>query len=100
MTTSLKSFDDKIDALKLKKKELENKQAQHLFSYVSKELGPSSSPQLAAIILKEAWEQATQNQKETWIKSAETFQFTKPRKSRKNRKTARETSAKNNDSRV
>jgi hypothetical protein len=83
MPVSLKSFDDKIAELKTKKKELESKQAQQLLKNLSSEIGSSFSPHLAACIVKDSWASATQNQKESWLKSAEKFQFTKPRSSRK-----------------
>ena len=80
MTISLKSFDDKIQSLKSKKKELEIKQAQQLLKSTSAMIGKDFSPQLAACIVEDAWQNATDNQKEEWVKSAKKFQFTKPRK--------------------
>ena len=83
MTTSLKAFDEKIQALKQKKKELQNKQAQQLFKATSYIIGGSFSPQLAACIVDDSWNNASPEKKEGWIKSSKKFQFTKPRKSRK-----------------
>lgn len=82
MPITLKSFDDKIDDLKRKKKELEAKQAQQLFKSVSYIIGGSFSPQLAACIIDDSWKNSTPAKKEDWIKSSKKFQFTRPRKSK------------------
>ena len=83
MTVSIKAFDEKIQVLKLKKKELEIKQAQQLFKSTSYIIGGSFSPQLAACIVEDSWNNAPDEKKEGWIKSSKKFQFTKPRKARK-----------------
>jgi hypothetical protein len=82
MSVTLKSYDDKIDDLKRKKKELEAKQAQQLFKAASYIIGGSYSPQLAACIIDDSWKSATEIKKGEWIKSSKKFQFTRPRKAK------------------
>ena len=82
MPVTLKSFDDKIDDLKRKKKELEAKQAQQLFKAASYIIGGSYSPQLAACIIDDSWKNATEIKKGEWIKSAKKFQFNRARKAK------------------
>ena len=73
MSVTLKSYDDKIDDLKRKKKELEAKQAQQLFKTASYIIGGSCSPQLAACIIDDSWKNAAPEKKEDWIKSSKKF---------------------------
>ncbi|NRA89541.1 MAG: hypothetical protein HRU43_00465 [Simkaniaceae bacterium] len=83
MAKTLKEFDQKIELLKQKKKQLEAKQASLLLKHIEKACGPSSSPQLGAVIIQDAWANASKDQKEKWRKAAEKFQFNKPRKASK-----------------
>ncbi len=80
MSLSLKAFDEKIANLKQKKSALEAKQAQYLSKYLSNEIGDPFSPQLAACIVQESWQRSAKDQKEKWLKAAQTFQFNRPRK--------------------
>lgn len=75
MSLSLKAFDEKIADLKQKKLALEAKQAQHLSKYLSNEIGESFSPQLAACVVQDTWQRSAKDQKEKWLKAAQTFQF-------------------------
>jgi hypothetical protein len=83
MAKTLKEFDQKIEVLKQKKKQLEAKQTSLLFKHIEKTCGPSSPPQLGAIIIQESWANASKDQKEKWRKAAEKFQFNRPRKAPK-----------------
>ena len=59
MAKTLKEFDQKIELLKQKKKQLEAKQASLLLKHIEKACGPSSSPQLGAVIIQDAWANAS-----------------------------------------
>lgn len=83
MTASVKAFDDKIQELKLKKKEFETKQATLLFKNAHKSLEDQFTPQLAAIIIQQSWASASKDQKEKWQKAAEKFQLSPRRKTSK-----------------
>ena len=80
MPISLKSFDEKIAELKEKKKALELKHAQQLIKYISSEVGDKFSPALAACVIQDSWSTANKDKQEKWLKAAEKFQFSKPRK--------------------
>ena len=83
MSLSLKIVDEKIASLKQKKRALETKQAQHLSKYLATEIGDLYSPQLAACVVQDTWQNAPTDQKETWLKAAKKFQFSKPQKAAK-----------------
>jgi len=91
MNVMLKDIDQRIMNLQKKKRDIQVRQSGQLFKCLEKNIGKSFTPQLAAVVVKEAWGKADQKEREKWIKSAEKFQLTPPRS---NRKTALQNSAK------
>jgi hypothetical protein len=70
---SLQTIDQKIQDLKLKKQETLKKISAIFLSQASQILGKEFSPELALVILQDAWTDATQDQQEEWRQQVQKF---------------------------
>ena len=75
MPTELIEIQNKIDALKAKKLELEKKQSVQLVKYLSDKIGNDFSASLAAIVFVEAWEKSDETKRRAWLNAAKEFRF-------------------------
>ena len=71
--STIKQIDLKIQELKKKKKQLEEKQAKSFFESTQSILGDEFSPELALAMIESAWSKASKNDKEAWHKAAQKF---------------------------
>jgi hypothetical protein len=71
----LNAIDDKIAHLKTLKEDLEMHAGRLLYRKINAILGENFTPQLALVILRETWKNASLETKESWQEKANTFPF-------------------------
>ena len=70
---SLDAINQKIKDLESKKKELHLRDSKKLYKDIQQILGDQFSSSLATLIMAETWKDASQEQKNRWLKAAHTF---------------------------
>ena len=73
MVMSLDAINQKIKDLESKKKELHLRDSKKLYKDIQQILGDQFSSSLATLIMAETWKDASQEQKNRWLKAAHTF---------------------------
>ncbi len=77
----IKDIEDKIEQLKKLKLDVETKLARELYKKIETMLGNDFSYQLAATLIDETWNNASEEKKEKWRSKARTFPVSKTSRS-------------------
>ena len=80
---SIKTIDQKIEALRIKKKETIKRISQSFFKQANQIIGEEFSPELALTLLQETWSKAPPKQQEEWRQRAKKFPRSQSDKSSK-----------------
>lgn len=78
MVMSLDAINQRIKDLESKKKDLELRDSKKLYKSTQQILGDKFSTSLATHIISESWKAASRDQKDRWLKAANSFQKPKP----------------------
>ena len=77
MSLSLEAINQRIKDLESKKKDLELRDSKKLYKSTQQILGDKFSTSLATHIISETWKSASRDQKDRWLKAANSFQNSK-----------------------
>ena len=73
MALSLDTINQKIKDLEQKKQDLERRDSEKLYKSIQSILGKEFSSALVTHIISESWKVASSDQKDRWLKAAQSF---------------------------